>query len=744
VKTLRILILLAVVGSLVLSACGKETVEVTRVVKETVVEKETVTEKETVVQKETVVETVTEKETVVQKETVVEKETVVQKEIVEVTGAIPYPEGVPLGTGPEAVRYSVDQVLTYKALDSYSQPAWMDALVAAGTLPPVEERLPDEPQVMLTSGMSTGVGQYGGVWRDFSACPTEGWNNGAGQTQGWFGINIIYEEALLITGPLFRSDKVEPWPNLAKSWEWSDDGLELTMHLIEGAKWSDGEPFSADDVMFTWEHLILDPGVSSSSTSRSAWQIGGEDISLEKVDDYTIKWTFPVPFPVQKMFIMDEYDFAVWPEHVWAPLHPAFNADTDYESFEKSWPPDKLPPIGMGPWIAVEYRTDELMVLRRNPYYWKVDESGQQLPYLDEVVFEKGSTGVGRTLSTLAGSGDHSNLENPSTFNETLSRAAEPDAHFSVIWGPEMLSFSLHMNQSANLGVQNERDAALRELFRNQTFRRAVSHAIDRDGIAQAIIRGPFLRAWPGGLYPGSTEYDRASVVYYPYSPDTAITLLANLGFEDTDGDGILNWTEGPLAGDNLVIALIANEDQAESTSTAEALVPLMADVGIQINYRPVKPTVATDAEEAGTWEWHVDRGGQAYAVPFSYADQLAPVRKEQPAWHREGEEPRELQPFEQQLVDIVNEFALEPDDAKRKELMFEYNRIFTENVYDVGVIIGRYGLALAKRFNNVPIGSTPFLYQWTWANVNPEQIWVAPEEQLPQIRPNEVPLYGE
>jgi peptide/nickel transport system substrate-binding protein len=695
-------------------------------------------------QPETIVETVVVKETVeVIQEVEVEKEVPVEVEkIVEVVGAIPYPDGVPIGTGPEAVRFEIDEVMTYKALPEYNQPEWMDALVANGTLPPVEERLPKEPQVMLASGMSTGIGTYGDVWRDFSACPTEGWNLGAGQTQGWFGINIIYEEALLVAGPLFRAEKVEPWPNLAKSWEWSDDGYELTMHLIEGAKWSDGQPFSADDVMFTWEYFILDPNVNSA-TSRTSWQIGGEDVNLEKVDDYTVKWTFPVPFPVQKLFDMTEYNFSVWPKHIWEPVHPAFS-DNDYIAFEKAWPPDKLPNVGMGPWIAVEYKTDELMVLRRNPYYWKVDEAGNQLPYLDEVVFEKGSTGVGRTLSTLAGTGDHSNLENPSTFNETLKRAAEPDAHFFVTWGPEMLSFSLHINQSASLGVKDERDAELRKLFRNVTFRRAVSQAIDRDGIGQAIIRGPFLRGWPGGLYPGAPEYDRASVVYYPYSPDTSRKLLAELGFEDTDGNGVLNWTEGPLAGEDLVIALMANEDQAESTSTAEALVPLMADVGIQINYRPVKPTVATDNVEGGTWEWHVDRGGQAYAVPFTRARELAPVTKENPSWHREGEEPRELQPFEEELVRIINEFALEPDADKRNELMFEYNRIFTENVYDIGVILGRYGLALAKRFNNIPAGSTPFFYHWTWANVSPEQMWTSPENQLPQIRPNEIPQYPE
>jgi peptide/nickel transport system substrate-binding protein len=694
-------------------------------------------------QPETIVETVVVKETVeVVQEVEVEKPVEVEVEkLVEVVGAIPYPEGVPMvGSAGEAKRFDVEEVFVYEALDAYSQPDWMDALVANGTLPPVEERLPNEPQVMLASGMSAGIGQYGGVWRDFSACPTEGWNLGAGQTQGWFGINIIYEEALLLTGPLFRSKKVEPWPNLAKSWEWSDDGTELTMHLIEGAKWSDGAPFSSDDVMFTWEHLILDPNVRASS-SRTAWQIGGEDINLEALDEYTIKFTFPIPFPVQFMFVMDEYDFAIWPQHIWEPLHPDFS-DNDYEAFEKSWPADKMSPVTMGPWVAVEYKTDELMVLRRNPYYWKVDEAGNQLPYLDEVVFEKGSQGIGRTLSTMAGTGDHSNLENPDVFIETLKRAEEPDAHFYVEWGPELLSFSLHMNQSASLGVQDERDAELRKLFRNVMFRRAVSQAIDRDGVAQAIVRGPFLRAWPGGLYPGAAEFDRASVVYYPYSPDTSRKLLAELGFEDTDGNGVLNWTEGPLAGEDLVIGLTANEDQQASVVTAEALVPLMADVGIQVNFRPVKPTVAGDDEEAGTWEWNVNRGGQAYAVPFSYAGSLAPITKESPSWHREGEEPRELQPFEEELVRIVEEFRLEPDSDKRKAMMFEYNRIYTENVYDIGIVLGSYGLALAERFNNIPIGSPTFLYQWTWANVSPEQVWVDAAEQIDQIKPGVIPTY--
>jgi peptide/nickel transport system substrate-binding protein len=311
-----------------------------------------------------------------------------------------------------------------------------------------------------------------------------------------------------------------------------------------------------------------------------------------------------------------------------------------------------------------------------------------------------------------------------------------------VEWGPETLGYYIEVNQSATLGVKDERDAALRELFRNVNFRRAISQAIDRDGVSQAIVRGPFLRPWPGGLYPGSPYFSRDSVVYYPYAPDTAKALLADLGFEDTDGNGILNWADGPLAGEDLVIAMNAGEDQQASVQIGEAMVALLGEVGIQVNFRPLTSTASRDVHLSGEWELFVVRGGQEYAVPFTYATTLAPVTDEAPAWHRADAGERDLQPFEEELVAIINEFALEPDSAKRVELMNEYNRIFTESVYNVGIVIGRYGLAMAERFENVPVGSPTFLYQWTWGNVQPDQVWVKPENQLDQLRPGEIPIY--
>ena len=293
---------------------------------------------------------------------------------------------------------------------------------------------------------------------------------------------------------------------------------------------------------------------------------------------------------------MDEGDFNISPAHVIKPLHPKYDTSMDYQGFANALAPDALPVVTMGPWVPVEYKTDELLIMRRNPYFWMVDEEGNQLPYIDEAVYQKGPSGVGRTLCTLAGGCDHTNLENPSSeYVDALTRAQEPDAQFAMNWGPEDLAFNLELNQSLSLGVNDERDQAIRDLFREDKFRQALSHAMDRDGIAQSLMRGPFLRAFPGGLYPGSPEFDKSSVVYYPYNVERAKELLAELGLEDTDGNGILNFTEGSQAGQDVIVGLNTSQDAAETQSIGDQLAAMFGAVGIKVNPRPVTSQAGID-----------------------------------------------------------------------------------------------------------------------------------------------------
>jgi peptide/nickel transport system substrate-binding protein len=659
---------------------------------------------------------------------------------------IPYPDPPKLEVGGAPVqRLPINQIVTYKALPQYHQAPWLDKFVKDGTLPPVEQRLPKEPAVYLKTGMKDGIGVYGDLWRAFSACPTAGYNDLAGTTMGWFGIESYSSRygSLVKTGPLFRADQdIEPMPEIAKSWDWSADGKVMTLHLIEGAKWSDGVPFTADDVMFTWEGYILDDNVNAPR-HLDAWSWDGKPAKMEKVDDYTIKITFPISKPLDVFYLMNEDNFHVMPAHQLKPLHPKWSEKTPkptYKDFANALPPDALPLVTMGPWVITEYKTDELMIMRRNPYYWKVDEDGNQLPYMDEIQYRKGPSGIGRDLCTIAGDCDHTNLENPSSFVESMTKAQSPDAKYSISWGPETLGYDIEFNFSLDVGAKDDRDKAVRTLFRDLRFRQALSYATDRDGIAQSIMKGPFLRGWAGGLYPGAPDFDKNSVVYYPYDPPSANALLDEMGLKK-GSDGIRTWTSGPMSGQPVVIQLMASQDQKETQSVAEAVVNQWSAVGIKVNMKIWDSQTQTDAMAAGTWDMRTYRQDQAFALPFVNVTNLAPITKNF-RWHLEGDKPRQMMDFEKDLVDIVNKYRVTFDPAGRKKLMFDYNNIFTKNVYDLGVFVGRYGLGTAKRVKNIPDGTPVFLYTWVEDAVLLDQVWTPADQQLKQNRPETIPVY--
>ena len=270
-------------------------------------------------------------------------------------------------------------------MPEYHEPEWVTKnFVDKGLLPPLKDRLPKEPLVYLTANMPDGTGIYGDAMRHVIGGRPEGWNYQAGQSQGWGGIDIGMFECLTRTGPLFqiKAEALQPMPNLAKSWEWSPDGHKLTMHLIEGAKWSDGVPFNADDVMYYWEDNVLDRNVTPEGGVTP--DTFGPGTTLQKVDDYTVLWTFKEAFPKNYLYALAYGTFCPGPAHILKPMHPKYSKNT-YEQYKNAFPANFMNYPVMGAWVPVEYRPDDIIVLRRNPYYWKVDEKGNQLPYLNEV-----------------------------------------------------------------------------------------------------------------------------------------------------------------------------------------------------------------------------------------------------------------------------------------------------------------------------------------------------------------------
>ena len=634
-------------------------------------------------------------------------------------------------------------ILEFKALPEYHEPAWVtDNFVKTGKLPPVKDRLPKEPLVFKTGNMPDGIGVYGDTLRHVIGGRPEGWNYGAGQTQGWGGIDIGLSECLTRTAPLFQVEAkdTEPLPNLAKGWEWSPDGHKLTMHLIEGAKWSDGVPFNADDIMFYWEDEVIDPNVSplGGGASPEAFGVG---TTLKKIDDYTIEWTFKDAFPKQYLYTMAYPNFCPGPSHILKPQHPKYSKNT-YDQFKNAFPPEYMNMPVMGGWVPVEYRSDDIIVMRRNPYYWKVDEKGNQLPYLNELHY-KLSTWADRDVQAVAGSGDLSNLEQPENFVASLKRAAQPDAPSRLAFGPRLIGYNLQMNFSANgWGAPDARSQSVRELNRNEDFRKAVTMALDRKAIGESLVKGPFTAIYPGGLSSGSSFYDRNSTVYYPFDLAGAKAELAKAGLKDTDGDGIVNFPANVNGGKDVEITLLVNNDYTTDKSLAEGLVAQMEKLGLRVIINALDGPKRDDANYGGRFDWMVRRNTTELASVVQNTEQLAPVGPRTSWNHRAPESgDLDLMPFEKDMVDIVSKFTTSKDNDERVALMKQFQKISTGHLYNIGLTEYPGALIINKRFSNVPPGTPIFLFNWAEDSIIRERLWVAADKQGKyELFPQELP----
>ncbi|RNJ41939.1 alpha-galactoside-binding protein [Mesorhizobium erdmanii] len=635
-----------------------------------------------------------------------------------------------------------DSILEFKALPEYHEPDWVtEKYVKTGKLPPVKDRLPKEPLVFKTANMPNGIGVYGDTMRHVIGGRPEGWNYGAGQTQGWGGIDIGLSECLTRTAPLFQVEAkdTEPLPNLAKSWDWSKDGHELTMHLIEGAKWSDGVAFNADDVMFYWDDEVVDPNVSPLNGATP--ETFGVGTTLKKIDDYTVEWTFKDAFPKQYLYAMAYGTFCPGPAHILKPQHPKYSKNT-YDQFKNAFPPEYMNMPVMGAWVPVEYRPDDIIVMRRNPYYWKVDEKGNQLPYLNELQY-KLSTWADRDVQAVAGSGDFSNLEQPENFVASLKRAAEANAPARLAFGPRLIGYNLRMNYSANgWGNPDERSQAVRELNRNEDFRKAVTMALDRKALGDSLVKGPFTAIYPGGFSSGTSFYDRKSTVYYPFDLAGAKAELAKAGLKDTDGDGFVNFPAGTAGGKNVEIVMLVNNDYGTDKSLAEGVVAQMEKLGLRVVLNGLNGTQRDASQYSGRFDWLIRRNDQELTSVVQNTEQLAPVGPKT-SWNHRAPESGEvdLMPFEKDLVDIVNKFVASEDNDKRASLMKEFQKISTEHVYNVGLTEYPGALIVNKRFSNIPQGTPIFMFNWAEDSIVRERVFVAADKQAKyELFPQELP----
>lgn len=403
--------------------------------------------------------------------------------------------GTPAVTpSPEVEQEPTAEVPTAAPESRFQEAPMLADKVAAGDLPPVDERLPENPQVIKSLTGEQGV--YGGEMKIGFTGTDPHWG-GMMFVGGWDG--------LLQWKPDFSGYEY----SLAESIDVSDDVTEYTIHLRKGLKWSDGDPYNADDIMFYIKDVLQNEDISPEGAIAD-WLPSDmkDDFKAEKIDETTVKLIFPKPYGAF-LYSLTGWPgryFTMYPQHYLSQFHKAYNPDVDelvkadeevtdwVALFYKKGPDTWANPVrwydntempSMYPWITTQpIGTGTQIRMERNPYYWKVDEQGNQLPYIDTLLGISYQDNESRVLAMLNGDVDYikdPGNENRVLFHDAMDEGKPIQMRYPMSDGAN--TGSIHFNMSYD-------DAVKAEVYSDINFRIGMSYAINRPQIIEIVFAG--------------------------------------------------------------------------------------------------------------------------------------------------------------------------------------------------------------------------------------------------------------
>ncbi|MBX3013347.1 MAG: ABC transporter substrate-binding protein [Caldilineaceae bacterium] len=622
--------------------------------------------------------------------------------------------------------------------------------VLAGELPPLEERLPAEPLIITPYNE---IGVYGGTWHRFDTN-----TRGDHLTMAMYGYSPVH----------WVKDGLDKRPGLAKGWEFNDDKTEYTLTFRAGTKWSDGEPFTVDDFLYWWEDMVLNP--DHTDVPPDYLISGGETATVTKVDDYTLKFNFAAPAPL----FLDR--LAMWPngmvptgERLFVPKHyasqfnPKYNsAVTTFEEHDQKidWRINPDTPV-VNPWMPVEYEAGTRLKLERNPYYYAVDTAGNQLPYIDYIDVTYIENLEVSKLRVLAG--EQEICGRPCTSQPLSELSVFRDAESTVglktyLWdGGGGTGVMVYPNWT-------HQDPQKRELYRNRSFRLALSHAIDRDKVQKIVYFGTGEKT-TGTMSPKAAEFaDEAGRQLYEqwrdlavtYDPDQAAALLDEAGAVDANNDGFRDLPSG----EELTLRIDCSAGAMQSrtnTQATEIIKEGWEAVGlrVQVNVVPDEQMIVmqdnSEIDIRGCWgvgdgpnflvfpNWVVWVGNDRTAPLYGSWYQVRGTDKEGTELDLDPLErnpPREEPPADDpawKLWELYDAARIEPDDAKRLALSQEIIRVhIEEGPFFIGTVGNEVVIVTAlEKVGNFPtrdqLGQGGFVGPWImsyFGAVYPEQMY--------------------
>lgn len=473
-------------------------------------------------------------------------------------------------------------------------------------------------------------------------------------------------------------------PNLAQSWDVSTDGLQWTFHLRQDVQWFDGAPLTADDVVFTFNDLIYNPDIPSSS--KDILTIDGKIFKVEKIDAYTVRFTLPVKFAP---FLRAMAGEPILPRHcLWKAVRD--------KKFNFTWgidtPPSQI--IGTGPFMLSEYHPGERLVYKRNPHYWKKSSQGASLPYLDTIIGLIIQDPQAQLLKFIDGEIDDIAV---SGVDYPLLKPMEKKKNFIIYEaGPNDGARFVAFNENPRVNPKTHKpyvDPAKLSWFTNLEFRRAVAHAIDRTKIIEIAGNG-FGDPQNGPMSPSDGFFYNPNVPLYNYDLKTARMILEKAGFKYANGT-LLDPQGRPVA---FNFTTPASNDPILGQVSAIIRADL-GKLGMKVNPVQVEFNVMV-TKLMSTFDWDMLMIGLTGGIEPHFGQNVWKSSGGLHLWNPRQEIPATA--WEKRLDEIFDEGVQELDENKRKVLYDEFQYIAADEVPLIYTVLGIDMYAVRQKFGNL------------------------------------------
>lgn len=586
----------------------------------------------------------------------------------------------------DAGERPVQIVVSSGGVAEYHEAPELAELVKQGKLPPVKDRLPVNPIVVKPE---EAIGKYGGTLR----MSVTGQNTPTNEVNNWW-----LTESLTNPDP---KDATKFIPNVAEAWEWSNDYKVLTIKLRKGIKWSDGQPFTAADVNFWWQDVVLNKDLTPSPSSLL--MRGGKLAEFKQIDDFTIQFSFAEPYALFVTYL-GSWGFprgapTSYPKHYLSQFHPNYADKANIEAAMqkggfKTWAdffgqmssnnnPER-PTIGA--WLPTAFPPNPVEVHVRNPYYWKVDTAGNQLPYIGEIRSTRTADINATLLKTIAGELDFVRALGTANLPVLSDNKAKGNYRFAYAdWMP---------NSFGNIMFNfDSPDPVKKALYNNKEFRHALSLAINREEIIKLIYKGGVFASqvapMRGAPYHGESELFQS---WAKFDPAQANQILDKIGLTARGPDGFRLGTDGK----ELVLIISATTAwPAETPQLMDLVKGYWEKIGIKATVAPEAGALWGTRHNAGEHDLSARGahfgGGPVHPTLNSNTFALSGWQWA-PNWAlwldtggKQGTEP----PADvKRIREIHNQILGEPDEAKRAALMEEVFKIHMDNLWSIGLVV--------------------------------------------------------